>query len=127
MQKGWLYMKKKTSDEEVEEYLQITKSVNAKLKKDKIKEESEWYSVNSILGNTSWGCIFYILIGGREAGKSYSVMEYCIRQWKRKGKPFTWLRLTEASQKKLLANNADKFVDADIRRRYELDLSVKGC
>lgn len=32
----------------------------------------EWYTINSILGN-DWA-IFYILLGGREAGKSYSAM-----------------------------------------------------
>lgn len=100
------------------------KVANAIKKKQAITAANEWYNVNSILGN-QWA-YFYILIGGREAGKSYSVMEYCIRQWKKKHKPFTWLRLTEASQKKLLSNKADKFVDADIRRKYDLDLTVKG-
>ena len=37
------------------------------------------------------------------------------------------MRLTEASQKKLLTNNADKFVDPDLRRKYNLELTVKGC
>ena len=86
--------------------------------------ESEWYSIRSLLGNT-WA-FFYILLGGREAGKSYAVMDYFVYEWKRYGKPFTWLRLTEASQKKMLQNNAASFVDADIARRYGLELKVKG-
>jgi Podovirus DNA encapsidation protein (Gp16). len=86
---------------------------------------SEWYSIRSLFGNT-WA-FFYIILGGREAGKSYAVMEQFIRDWKYKGKPFTWLRLTEASTKKMLSNKADKLVDADIRRKYDLDLTVKGC
>lgn len=49
-----------------------------------------------------------------------------MRDWKKKGKPFTWLRLTEASQKKMLSNKADKLIDADLRRKYDLDLTVKG-
>ena len=53
-------------------------------------------------------------------------MDFFIWEWKTKHKPFTWLRLTEASQKKLLSNNAAQFVDADIARRYDLDLTVKG-
>lgn len=87
-------------------------------------ENREWYSLRSLFGNDL--AIFYVILGAREAGKSYDTMKYVIRQWKQKGKPFTWLRLTEASQKKLLINNAADLVDADIRRQFELDLSVKG-
>ena len=53
-------------------------------------------------------------------------MDYFVYEWKTKHKPFTWLRLTEASQKKLLNNNAAQFVDADIARRFDLHLTVKG-
>ena len=63
---------------------------------------------------------------GREIGKSYAVMDYFVYEWKTKHKPFTWLRLTEASQKKMLNNNAASFVDADIARRFDLELTVKG-
>ena len=52
-------------------------------------------------------------------------MDYFVHEWKTKHKPFTWLRLTEASQKKLLNNNAAAFVDADIARRFDLHLTVK--
>lgn len=85
----------------------------------------EWYSVRSILGN-AWA-LFYILLGGREAGKSYSVMRFFIDQWKSKGTPFTWLRLKNRTQRALLENNAMKLVDADIRRHYDLDLKTNGC
>lgn len=85
----------------------------------------EYYSCRSIFGNT-WA-FFFILLGAREAGKSYDVMNRFLKDWKEKGKPFTWLRLTEASQKKMLNNKADKLVDPDLRRKYDLDLTVKGC
>lgn len=87
-------------------------------------ELREWYNCRSLFGNT-WA-FFYIILGAREAGKSYDVMKRFITDWKKKGKPFTWLRLTEASQKKLLSNKADKFIDPDLRRKYDLDLTVKG-
>ena len=98
-----------------------------KIRKEKLKAiaDREWYSCRSLFGNT-WA-FFYFLIGGREAGKSYNVMEQFVKDWKRKGKPFTWLRLTEASSRKLLNNNADKFVDPDLMRKYDLKLTVKGC
>ena len=87
--------------------------------------DKEWYSCRSLFGNT-WA-FFYILLGAREAGKSYDVMNRFLRDWKKKKKPFTWLRLTEASQKKMLSNKADKLIDPDLRRKYDLDLTVKGC
>lgn len=84
----------------------------------------EWYTLRSTLGCT-WA-FFHILIGGREAGKSYAVMDFFLREWKNKGKPFTWMRLTDTSQKKLLANRAAKLVDPDLLRKYDLELTVKG-
>lgn len=84
----------------------------------------EWYTVRSLLGVTwAW---FYILLGAREAGKSYSVMEFFLREWKKKGKFFTWIRLTEPSMKLMLQNRAMKLIDADLRRKYDLDLKVVG-
>ena len=32
------------------------------------RKESEWYNLRPILGNANWA-LFYILLGGREAGK----------------------------------------------------------
>jgi hypothetical protein len=91
----------------------------------RLAENSEWYGIRSLLGNANW-CMFYIILGAREAGKSYSVMKYFVKQWKEKGIPFTWLRLNEASMKKMLANKAEKLIDPDIYRDFGLDLKVKG-
>ena len=41
----------------------------------------EWYSLRSILGN-QWA-IFYFLLGGLEAGKSYAVTDLYARQFKK--------------------------------------------
>ena len=84
----------------------------------------EFYSLRSLLGN-DWA-IFFFLLGGREAGKSYAVTETYVRQWKKYGRPFYWLRLTEASQRKLLNNNAEKLVDPDLRRKFNLDITTNG-
>lgn len=86
--------------------------------------DGEFYSMRSLLGNT-WAR-FYILLGGRCAGKSYAVMSYFLSEWKKKQKPFVWLRLTEAAQKKMLRNNANDAIDADLRRKFKLDITVKG-
>ena len=92
-----------------------------------VESSNQWYSVRSILGY-SWA-IFYILLGAREAGKSYSVMDFFLHEYFTKGKDFTWLRLTEASTKKLLANNAMQFIDVKLMNDYGIssnDLAVKG-
>ena len=90
------------------------------------QKQAEWYNLRPILGHASWGCIFYLLMGGREAGKSYSVTNFFCDQFINKGIPFTWLRLTEAASRKLLQNNAEKLVDPDLRRKYNLDLVTSG-
>ena len=87
--------------------------------------ENEFYNLRPILGNANWA-IFYVLVGGRSAGKSYAVTNFFVDQWKKKGIPFTWLRLTEAQARKLLQNGAEKLIDPDIRRKYELDLVTSG-
>lgn len=90
----------------------------------KARVNREWYSLRSLLGNT-WA-IFYLLLGGREIGKSYAATKTYVGQWKYKHRPFTWLRLTDASQKKLLANNAEKLIDPDIRRAFNIELETSG-
>ena len=99
------------------------KELNRAKKKKKMLDY-EWYKINSILGY-SWA-IFYFLVGGREAGKSYAVTNYFVNQFIKYGRPFYWVRLTDASQSKLLSNNAEKLVDPDLRRKYKLDLITKG-
>lgn len=87
--------------------------------------KNEYYNLRPILGFANWA-IFYILLGGREAGKSYSVTDFMVHQFVNKGRPFVWMRLTEKQAQKLLNNNAEKLVDPDIRRRYDLDLVTRG-
>lgn len=100
------------------------KLINAMAKNDKIKKY-EWYNLRPILGFANWA-LFYVLLGGREAGKSYSVTNFFVDQFVNKGIPFTWLRLTETAARKLLQNNAEKLVDPDLRRKYNLDLVTSG-
>jgi len=108
-----------------------TAQIIAEYKKEKKHEEimkqlreREWYVLRSLLGY-SWA-IFYFLLGGREAGKSYSVTDFYVKQFIERGIPFYWLRLSEKSAMKLLNNNAEKLVDPDLRRKYNLDLVTNG-
>lgn len=101
-------------------------TVDAAVKAFKKKKlDYEWYSLRHMLSFANWA-LFYILLGGREAGKSYSVTDFFCRQWKYKHIPFVWMRLTQAQANKLLANNAEKLVDPDLRRKYNLDLVTSG-
>ena len=88
--------------------------------------KGECYTINSILG-TDWARFFYLL-GGREAGKSYSVMKWSTtRKLRRPDKvKFYWFRLTDTQQKALLANNAGDLIDPDLKRKYGLKTFTKG-
>lgn len=106
-----------------------TKEIEAMGKKlaKAVETSNQWYSLRSILGY-QWA-IFYILLGAREAGKSYSVLDFCLKEYFNKGKQFTWLRLTEASTKKMLNNNAMSFIDIGLMNKYNIDskdLMAKG-
>lgn len=91
----------------------------------KIKNlDNEWYDLNHILGYSD--CFFYILLGARCAGKSYAVMDWCLKRFKKHGEQFYWLRINEASIQKMKQNNAKAFVDPDLQRKYDLELSCKG-
>ena len=87
---------------------------------------ARFYNVNSMCGN-DWA-IFRIIIGARMTGKSYSVTErMCNLKKKLKDNcKCYWLRISDLSTKQLLSNKADKLVDADLKRRYQLELTTKG-
>ena len=50
--------------------------------------EREWYSLRHMLSYANCTS-FYILLGDRESGKSYSVTNFLCRQFEKKGIPFT--------------------------------------
>lgn len=106
---------------------EIRKKHHQELRKQEAKRQAlnrEWYSLRSML--SYWWAIFLFLLGGREAGKSYAVTNFFCGQWRKYKRPFYWLRLSDTSQKKLLQNNAEKLIDPDIRRKYNLDIVTNG-
>lgn len=100
-------------------------------KENKIKEDHtnktvyEWYNLRPLLGNFNWA-MMAVMLGAREAGKSYSVTDFFVTCFMKNHNPFYWIRLSDASCRKLLKNNAELLIDPDIRRRYNLDLITKG-
>ena len=90
------------------------------------RANSRFYNVNSLLGN-DWA-MFYVIIGGRMTGKSYALTDFLCRRKKKFG-PLCknyWMRISETSTQAMLQNKADKLVDPDLKRKYDLDLSTKG-
>ena len=99
----------------------------AKRNAEKVKTyKDEWWTVNSLFGN-DWAR-WFLLCGGREAGKSYSVMRWGVTNKLAKGDKFKfyWFRLTERQQQKLLAGDGADFVDPDLQRKYNIKTMTKG-
>lgn len=96
--------------------------------KKKVRKTSRWYARNlrSLVGN-DWA-MFYCILGGRMTGKSYALTDFLCNQKKKYGDQVKnyWLRISETSTKALLANKANKLVDPDLMRKYNLDLTTKG-
>lgn len=91
-------------------------------------KQSRWYTkeLKSLLGN-NWA-MFYGILGGRMTGKSYALTDYICNQKRKKGDMVKcyWMRISETSTKFMLANKAEKLVDPDLVRKYNLELSTKG-
>lgn len=102
------------------------KIMNQMARANKRRAAARFYSLNSLLGN-DWA-IFYVIVGARMTGKSYSVTDFLCRQKQDLGKECKnyWMRISETSTKAMLANKADKLVDPDLKRKYKLDLNTKG-
>lgn len=87
---------------------------------------ARFVNLNSMNGN-DWA-IFRIIVGGRMTGKSYSVTDRLCRLRRKLGDNVKcyWLRISTLSTQQLLCNKANKLVDPDLKRKYDLDLSTKG-
>lgn len=104
------------------------KQRNLDLRARKKHQQSRWYTkeLKSLLGNT-WA-MFYCILGGRMTGKSYALADFLCNQKKKKGNMVKnyWLRISDTSIKFMLANKAEKLIDPDLARKYNLQLSTKG-
>ena len=93
-------------------------------KREQMLRDRIFYRIRSIVGHSD--CIFFFLLGGPQTGKSYSVTDFYCEQYVKYKTPFYWIRLTDTQSRKLLNNNAEKLVDPDLRRKYNLDLVTSG-
>ena len=92
----------------------------------KKKASARFLCLNSMLGHDK--AIFHVITGSRDTGKSYGVTKrMCqLKQRMKDNCKAYWLRISETSTKNLLLNKADKLVDPDLKRDFDLDLSTKG-
>lgn len=94
--------------------------------KRRLYQNKQWYTIRSLLGN-DWAHWFFLL-GARERGKSYSVQDYCLNQKINHGVPFYWIRLNEASTKKMLSNKGARMFEPLLFQKYKMQdrMSVRG-
>ena len=52
----------------------------------------KWFSPNQLL---TYNCIFNFIVGDRGGGKSFGTLEYCVKQYLKRGKEFIYLRRYE--------------------------------
>ena len=109
----------------------FTKRVKSdKAKKKELYEAKEWYTIRALLGHHNVN--YYCLVGARERGKTFSVQDYVLNCWfNPKSKlykvPFYWMRLNDIAIKNMLLNNAAKFFEPILVRKYHLEnIKVKG-
>lgn len=102
------------------------KQFYAEIRAQKKKADARFVCLDSMLGN-DWA-MFYVITGSRMTGKSYAVTEYLCRQNKKLGDMAKnyWLRISEKSTDALLVNKANKLVDPDLVRKYNLEFTRKG-
>lgn len=90
------------------------------------REQSAFLNLRSLFGNT-WAN-YFVVLGSEQSGKSYAVQKYILNCKKRLGdncKVF-WFRMNDTSVKKMLESNASRAIDADLVRKFSLDLKTKG-
>ena len=104
----------------------ISKMLAEHRRAQKKRALARFVNLNSMNGN-DWA-IFRIIVGGRMTGKSYSVTDRLCRLRNKLGDNVKcyWLRISTLSTQQLLCNKANKLVDPDLKRKYDLDLSTKG-
>lgn len=103
----------------------------------KKQHDSAFVHLRSLFG-CNWAD-YLVLLGARMAGKSYAVRKYILNKRYHVAKNGNvslrlgqdkmiayWLRLSESSMRKLLQSDASKLVDADLVRKYKLNLHVEN-
>ena len=88
--------------------------------------KGDFYTINSLFGN-DWAR-WFLLLGGREAGKSYAAMRWATINKLKRPDDFKlyWFRLTDRSAAKLLAGGGADFIDPDIQKKFDIKTMTQG-
>lgn len=85
-------------------------------------DDSAFYNLRSILG---YQLPIMILLGARQRGKSYAVMDFLLNQWKKKHIPFFWIRTTDMEVKNLKKKRGA--IEPMLIRKYKLyDIEMRS-
>lgn len=88
------------------------------------KRNSLYYSNRKLFG---FKALFYVEVGGRGCGKTFSTQNYALRRFFKYGEKFVWLRLTENSVENLLKNNASDLIDSMLIEKWKItEITTKG-
>lgn len=79
------------------------------------KKNNMYYSNRDVFGNKA---LFYILLGARGCGKTFSTQNYCLRRFFKHGEKFLWLRLKESSVQKMLQADCKDFLDTQLVEKW---------
>lgn len=95
----------------------------------KLYDEKEWYTIRALLGHHN--IHFYVLIGARERGKTFTVQDFVLNKYFNPKSPiyevpFYWYRLNDIAIQNMLMNNGAKMIEPILYRKYNLDIKVKG-
>ena len=89
---------------------------------------NDYYS-NTYMASHFPKYVYFLTIGSRGRGKTYSGKKYAIKwilnQWNNKEiKKFMWWRLTNDAVNKMLENNGSTFFESELLEKYGINVSV---
>lgn len=111
-------------------YKQLKKADDQKAAIKEAYNNKKWYTIRAILGHHNTN--YYVLIGARQRGKTYSVQDYCLNSFFNPKShlyhvPFYWMRLNDIAIKNMIMNQAAKMFEPLLVRKYHLEnIKVKG-
>ena len=122
---------KKLSKKELKKLLdQDTRYLRDKKVKQILYDNKEWYTSRAVFGN--WWANWFVFIGARERGKTYTVQDYVLGEWFNKDSPmyhvpFYLMRLNDVAIKNMIMNNGAKLFESLLVPKYHLEkIKVKG-
>ena len=89
--------------------------------------QSDAYYSNSYIMSLFPKYKYFVTIGSRGRGKTYSAKKYVIKRFK-KGhiKKFAWLRLTDSAVEKIIESNGATFFERTLLEKYKINIQIEN-